>query len=562
MKNQAISLIIILVVTSLIIFSIAVLGKTKVLDISRNLENLNTLKFFDQFSEALLKSITYKMVEESVFEVANNSLGNYLWYNYPDCGYRPPTLDELNNHLSNTIKSKLSKTEEFIKLANMLKVFYPLEIYYKFDGIKIEFPFDENDLNSGAIDEGFPIIIRNVSIYIKTPFGETKKVYDFSLYINRTRLYYLYRTIRNWLNNSGYINLIENVEKKKGSYIYTCYYGYSILVTPDYLCKANAIKVCPGNTVNLTILRKPDNITTTICGSESQIEQQEQEIEEENKKTEENCNYIYQRKECEYDPNNCYITYSTSIAFKNKKMHTTAYKFAVSGSGGGTIGGGGGGGGTPPGPPQLCKNVRIVICNEEVIDKTKNIDEICNETFPAYPELKSGPPCPDGNFIECPSKKQIEDILISIKDELNNTLNSLFGKFDKNVKCVVDLQYYINCEPILTYKKVKSCSCGIAGKTETTIIATYFIRCTDSKYYSFIENSLKNLELYFQLGIKGKTNCMSSLPSSWDEECCNIYTVNEQKICGKEENGEYVLCQLSQYDLSKIYSTISAICLS
>jgi len=551
MKNQTTSLIIILVITSLIIFSIAILGRTQVLDISKNLENLNTLKFFDQFSEALLKSITYKIVEESVFEVANNSLGNYLWYNYPDCGYRPPTLDELNNHLSNTIKSKLSKTEEFIKLANMLKVFYPLEIYYKFDDITIEFPFDENDLNSGALDEGFPVTIRNVSIHIKTPFGETRKVYDFSLYVNRTRLYYMYRKINDWLNNTEYINLIKKVEREKG-YIYRCNYGYVVFVTPNYVCSANEKIKCDGRKV---IVKKKENITTIRedcldLSQASYIKQQNQEIEQ-------TCNHEYEEEECEPDESTCKTTYATLITSKYNKMGLSTYRFAVGGSGGGSSGGGGGGGGTPPG--SSCEIVPILSCINITVDK-RYTNEQCTVEYQKNPGL-SGPPCPDG--IQCPEEGQIRNILEALKKELKNNLSNLFDEF---VSCTVDLKIYeIKCYQTINNKNIGTCSCGIAGKADMKVMAEYFIKCTDSKYYSFVENSLKNLELYFKLGVKGITNCPSGdFPSSLSVQCCDVYDTKNGKDCCSDvdENGNCVECPQESQTITDIKSTINAMCLS
>jgi len=549
MKNQAISLIIILVVTSLIIFSIAVLGKTKVLDISKNLENLNTLKFFDQFSEALLKSITYKMVEESVFEVAKEGLGNYLWYNYPDCDYRPPTLNDVNTYLSNRIKSKLNKIEEFVKLANLLKVFYPLEINYQFNNVIIEFPFDENDLNSGAIDEGFPIIIRNVSIYIKTPFGETKKIYDFYLYINRTRLYYLYKTIRDWLNKDEYIKLIKSVESKLGD-IYRCNYGHIVLVTPNYVCSANEKIKCDGRKVIVKINEtiKKDK----ACVPPSQVDY----IKQQNQLIEQTCNHEYEKEDCEPDESTCKITYAVLITSKYNKIGLSTYRFAVGGSGGNIIGGGGGGGSTPPG--SSCIEVEVLSCVNITVDK-QYTNEKCTKTYQKNPGL-FGPPCPDG--IQCPSKTQIENILMSIKNELNNTLNSLF---DKNINCKVDLRIDdIKCYQNIKERVTENCWCGIAGKADMKVIATYFINCTDSKYYSFIKNSSKNLELDFQLGVKGITNCQSGDLPSLNIQCCNIYTINEQGMCcsGIDENNNCIECPQESQTIEDIKSSTSAMCLS
>jgi len=550
MKNQSTSLIIILIVISLIIFSIAILGKTKILDISKNLENLNTLKFFDQFSEALLKSITYKIVEESVFEVSKEGLGRYLWYNYPDCGYRPPTLNDVNNYLSNRIKSKLDQIEKFVKLANILKIFYPLEINYRFDNVIIEFPFDENDLKNGILDEGFPVIIRNVSIYIRTPFGETKKIYDFSLYINRTRFYYLYRTIRDWLNNRGYIELIKRVESEKGN-IYRCNYGYIVSVTPNYLCSANEIIVCDGEWV---IVIKKENISKDVqCVPLSLVDK----IKQENQLIDLTCNHKYEEKVCKPIESTCKITYkyTTPITLKNNRIGLSIYRFAVSGSSGSVSGGGGGGGGTPPG--SSCEDVEILRC-VNITEEVRRTGEKCPAEYPANPGL-SGPPCPDG--IQCPLY-QVREILKSIRDELKNELNRLF---DKNVSCEVDLRIdHIECDQTIKERGIKTCSCGIAGKADIKVIATYFIKCTDSKYYSFIENKLKNLELDFQLGVKGRTNCTSGdLPSSWKEKCCNVYNINnELKCCSDvDENGNCIQCPQSWTE-EYIESTTSAMCLS
>ncbi|RIB35129.1 MAG: hypothetical protein BXU00_02930 [Candidatus Nanoclepta minutus] len=549
MKNQTTSLIIILVVISLIVFSIAILGKTKVLDISKNIENLNTIKFFDQFSEALLKSITYKIVEKSAFEVSEEGLDKYLWYNYPDCGYRPPKLDEVNNYLQDRIKSKLVQTEEFVKLANMLKLFYPLEIHYQFDNIIIEFPFDENDLNNGVLDEGFPIIIKNISIYIKTPFGEAKKIYDFSMYIKRIRFYYLYRKIRNWLNKDEYIKLIKSVEREKG-YIYNCNYGYIVFITPNYLCSAKEKIICNGEKVKV-IIKEIIN-KNEACVDQSLVE----EINKKNQQIEQTCNHEYEEEICEPDKSTCRITYATSAISKDNRISLSTYRFAVGGSGGSSSGGGGGGGGTSPGSP--CIDVAVLSC-VNITREVQRMGEQCIAEYPAGPGL-SGPPCPDG--IKCSSEEQVKNILTYIAYELKKELNNLF---DNYVECDVNLRIDdIECYQTTTNKNMGVCSCGIAGKADMRIIATYFIKCTDYKYYSFIKDSLKNLELDFQLGVKGITNCQSGdLPSLSNIECCDVYnTSNGLECCsGIDGNGNCIECKGSE-TIENINNNISVICLS
>jgi len=566
MRNQTTHLIIILIVIGLAIFSIAMLGKAKILDIGKNLENLNILKFFDQYSEALIKSLTYKMTEKSVFEAAREGLGKYLWYNYPDCGQRPPTLDEVNSYLIGKIEDKLNQIKEFIDLINKLKLLYPLEIYYNFDNLIIELPFNETDLDNGVVDEGFPIVFRNASIYIRIPFGEAKKVYDFSLYINRTRVYYLYRTVRDWLNNGGYIKLIKDVEAREGP-IFSCNYGTAIEVTPNYPCMAQEKIVCTGEEVVVTLKETIQESKIRICVTDqSQIDQ----INQRNQQVEQNCNHVYQVKQCQ--TTSCTKTYS--ISSRCIGVSKPDYSFAVPGSRSGSSGGGGGGGSNPPPPPPPpCPQwieVTIKSCVNETVDVQPTGNQ-CNSVSPANPGL-SGPPCPDG--ISCPDPNRVRRILSIIRDELEKTLNSLF---DQYVKCNVELRIdKIECEQSVDGRNVGKCSCGVSAKSDMIIIATYFVRCTDYKYYSFIENKLKNLELDFQLGIKGRTNCPFPPPPSPQDDCCDVYTVNGQKMCCKgvevvckkyDQNGNCVETEEKcipcpgPYGSEDVQSTESAICL-
>jgi len=560
MRDQTTHLIIVLIIVGLTIFAITMLGKAKVLDIGKNLENLNLLKFFDQYSEALIKSFTYKMTEKSVFEAAREGLGKYLWYNYPDCGDRPPTLDRVNSYLIDKIRDKLDQIEEFIKLVNKLRLLYPLEIYYNFDNVIIELPFNETDLNSGAVDEGFPIVFRNVSIYIRTPFGEAKKIYDFSLYINRTRVYYLYRTARDWLNNGGYIRLIKDIESREGP-IYTCNYGTAVLYTPNFPCALQQKIVCTGQEVIVTLKEIIQEDTVRICvWDPSQIDQ----INQRNQQVEQNCNHVYQIKQCQ--TTSCTTTYSISSRCIGVSKPT--YNFAATGSRGSSSGGGGGGGGSnppPPQPPPCPKWVDVTIksCVNQTVDVQQTGNQ-CTSVSPANPGL-SGPPCPDG--ISCPDTNRVRRILSIIRDELEKTLN---GLFDQYVKCSVDLRIdKIECIKSVDdkNKNIGKCACGISAKSDMIVIATYFVRCTDYKYYSFIENKLKNLELDFQLGVKGRTNCPYPQPPPVPDKCCDVFDIKGQKMCCldcvRDQNGNCIDCvQCPGQDRSEnVQSTESAICL-
>lgn len=553
MKNQVYVIIILLLIfITIFVFSIQFLNSRTFIHFEKNIKNLNKLLSIDQILENLIKSSLLEISISSIFKSSENSFNKNLWDSYPRCLVNyTPSIDEVKKDIIDEITKNLKNLENFINLLNLLLFFYPTKVFIRLNNIKISLPFENNDALSGKLDNKFPINISDIEIEIISLYGNIKKNYRISTYIENVRLFYIYRTINNWINSGKYQDIISKYSKD----LFTCFLGYTIANNYNYICESEKKKICEGELIKITYEERLEKIPVRICTEEEKLQ-----IERNNIIVINNCNPGRIHEEINCNILNCIITYKNNQLKLEKGIKET-YLFAIGGSDP-----------SPPsgGTPSNCPNPEIIErydCNKVII-KIESLGQKCVTETPIKNIFSPFDIMICPTSIKCPSKDDIFNIVKKIRSEIEYELNNLFSQDDK-ISCKVDINVFdYHCENLFVREIYENdCFCLVKEGTKSLIRVIYNVSCVDNKYYSFFNNKLNNLMVKFNLGILGQSFCdpnnIQVDKNNISSFCCKIENVGSSKDCclDIDINGNCITCPPVNIS-SNIQKKDSILCIS
>jgi len=523
------------------------LNAPKKFSIETEIRDFENLRALDEYIESYLRSQTRELAEYSTYLKLYEGFGVVYWDSFPKCGFEPPTFQEVESSIVSDMIDKIGKLKEFIRYLSRYEVIGQYSIFIDHSNVKIDILATESDVMRGKYDEYIPMYTSDLKFLLKSPYGDLGKTYSYPINLTNNRALYLYRVSKQWIDEGGFQKIIEKYKDE----IFKCSYGVYTNVEGCNKCLLEKLGLIEGKSCTLycevagekyeckiKIYKcKGKLVEKTEGGSKKYV--CEEECEEDGERT-----YEY----CKPKEEVCEDKFSTSITTPNLDVYNIVKASYIAGGRGGRseVGGGsspssgsGGSSGGPYIPP--CPESFNRYSNPECEPK----GEEC--VAHSYTKTRDINVCQGG--AACPSYAPCHDIDTSlfykIAEEIENELNS---RYDDYVICTAKVEDIDIKETSQTTTHQSLCSCSVAGKTDTRIIAIIAVSCTDRKYkYFFPDARVDYNTLNYKLRIAGWVECPMPSPDT-DDYCCDCDYVWEcvKTVCEEDEEGETVCRQVEE----------------